>query len=100
MVLDQVIALVPDYSEGWNRRATLHYMMRNYVKSMADIEQTLALEPRHFGALSGMASILASRGHDDKALEIYEHLLSIYPANRTAQASIMKLGSGLIKLAP
>lgn len=96
-LLDQVIALVPDYSEGWNRRATLHYMMRNHTKSMADIEQTLALEPRHFGALSGMASILAVRGNDDKALKVYEHVLSIYPANRTAQASIMKLMQKLEK---
>lgn len=96
-LLDQVIVLVPDYSEAWNRRATLHYMMRNHVKSMADIEQTLALEPRHFGALSGMASILASRGKDDKALKVYEHVLSIYPANRTAQASIIKLTQKLEK---
>lgn len=96
-LLDQVIVLVPEYSEAWNRRATLHYMMRNHAKSMADIEQTLALEPRHFGALSGMASILAARGNDEKALQVYEHVLSIYPANRTAQANLIKLTQKLEK---
>ncbi|MEO9539452.1 MAG: hypothetical protein ABJN38_05490 [Lentilitoribacter sp.] len=96
-LLDQVIVLLPDYAEGWNRRATLHYVMRNYVKSMADIEQTLSLEPRHFGALVGMATILSAIGEDDKALEVYERVLSIYPANRNAQASMIKLMQKLEK---
>ena len=51
--LDQVVTLSPTYAEGWNRRATVHFMMQNYRKSMADIDQTLQLEPRHFGALVG-----------------------------------------------
>lgn len=96
-LLDQVIVLLPDYAEGWNRRATLHYVMKNYVKSMADIEQTLALEPRHFGALVGMATILSAIGEDDKALEVYERVLSIYPANRNAQASMIKIMQKLEK---
>lgn len=90
-LLDQVIVLKPGYAEGWNRRATLHYLMNNHAKSMADIEKTLALEPRHFGALSGMAAILAGQGEDDKALQVYEKVLSIYPANRGAQANLLKI---------
>lgn len=90
-LLDQVIVLKPDFAEGWNRRATLHFAMRNHVKSMADIERTLALEPRHFGALSGMASILAARGKDEDALKIYEHVLRIYPAHQSAQKSVLNL---------
>lgn len=96
-LVNQVIVLLPDYAEGWNRRATLHYVMRNYVKSMADIERTLALEPRHFGALVGMASILTALGEEDKALEVYERVLSLYPANRNAQASMIKLTQKLEK---
>ena len=48
-LLDQTIVLMPDYVEGWNRRATLHFMMGNHGKSMADINRVLTLEPRHFG---------------------------------------------------
>ena len=50
-LLDQVVTLRPRYAEGWNQRATLHYAMKNFSKSIADIERTLALEPRHYGAL-------------------------------------------------
>ncbi|HXV28766.1 MAG TPA: hypothetical protein VD840_00385, partial [Sinorhizobium sp.] len=46
-ILDQVIVLAPDYVEGWNRRATLHYQMGNFRKSMSDVNRVLALEPRH-----------------------------------------------------
>lgn len=90
-LLDQVVVLLPDYAEGWNRRATVYYVMKNYGKSMADIEQTLILEPRHFGALVGLAIILSTIGEDEKALAVYERVLSIYPSNRNAQISMMKI---------
>ena len=67
--LDQVVTLSPDYAEGWNRRATVHFMMQNYAKSMADIDHTLQLEPRHFGALSGMAQIMKNTDRKELALE-------------------------------
>ena len=60
--LDQVVTMKPAYAEGWNRRATVHFMMQNYAKSMADINHTLQLEPRHFGALSGMGQIMKNTG--------------------------------------
>ncbi len=90
-ILDQVIALAPSYVEGWNRRATLHYMMGNYRKSMSDINHVLSLEPRHFGALTGMAEILGSAGKDELALRAWEQLLAIYPADRKAQEQLGEL---------
>jgi tetratricopeptide (TPR) repeat protein len=83
--LDEVITLSPTYAEGWNRRATLHFMMSNYGKSMSDIDHALALEPRHFGALSGMAQILKSTGRKESALRAYQRVLDIYPMMRSAQ---------------
>ncbi|MBP1875093.1 hypothetical protein LPJGGPFB_06103 [Ensifer adhaerens] len=90
-ILDQVITLAPSYVEGWNRRATLHYMMGNYRKSMSDINHVLSLEPRHFGALTGMAEILGSAGKDELALRAWEQLLAIYPADRKAQEQLGEL---------
>lgn len=88
---DQVIALDPDYVEGWNQRATLHFQMGNYRKSMSDINHVLALEPRHFGALAGMAAILTASGKDELALKAWERFLAVYPAERKAQEQIAEL---------
>ncbi len=88
---DQVIALAPDYVEGWNQRATLHYQMSNYRKSMSDINRVLALEPRHFGALAGMAAILTASGKDELALRAWEQFLAVYPAERKAQEQVGEL---------
>ncbi|NVD41554.1 hypothetical protein HT585_22045 [Ensifer sp. HO-A22] len=90
-ILDQVITLAPSYVEGWNRRATLHYTMGNYRKSMSDINHVLSLEPRHFGALAGMASILGAAGKDELALRAWEQFLAIYPADRKAQERLGEL---------
>lgn len=93
--LDQVVTLSPDYAEGWNRRATVHFMMDNHAMSMADIDRTLRLEPRHFGALSGMARILDRGGRKERALEAYERVLEIYPMMRRAQDRVGTLADEL-----
>jgi tetratricopeptide (TPR) repeat protein len=93
--LDQVVVLSPDFAEGWNRRATVHFLMNNYAKSMADIDRTLQLEPRHFGALSGMAQILRNTGRKELALDAYLRVLDIYPMNRGAQTEVATLSEEL-----
>lgn len=99
-LLDQVVVLRPKYAEGYNQRATLHFMMQEYGKSIVDIERTLALEPRHYGALSGLASILERLGQKEKALETWYRALNVYPAMKNAQNSVLRLeeeleGSGI-----
>ncbi|MVA96396.1 hypothetical protein GN330_03945 [Nitratireductor sp. CAU 1489] len=89
--LDQIVMLEPGYAEGWNRRATVHYMMNSYSKSMADIERALNLEPRHFGALSGMGAILKATGRKKLALRAYERVLAVYPMMRNAQNEVVTL---------
>lgn len=60
--LDRLVEYYPDYAEGWNQRATIHFMRGDYAASLADVAETLAREPRHFGALSGKAVILFRQG--------------------------------------
>lgn len=93
--LDQVVTMEPSYAEGWNRRATVHFMMQNYAKSMADISHTLELEPRHFGALAGMGQILKNSGRDELALQAWQRVLDIYPMMRNAQNEVATLSEEL-----
>lgn len=94
-LLDQVVVLRPRYAEGYNQRATLHFMMKNYAKSIADIERTLALEPRHYGALAGLANILERLGEKRQALETWYRALAVYPAMTNAQTAVLRLEEDL-----
>ena len=78
-LLDAVVALRPDYVEAWNRRATLHFANKDYGKSLADIREVLAREPRHFGALSGLGIIMQEFGEDKLALEAFRRALAVNP---------------------
>ncbi len=93
--IDQAITLKPDFVGAWNQRATLHFTMGNYKKSVSDIERVLKLEPRHFGALAGLAGILTERGSKQAALHAWERYLDIYPADREAQEIVSKLSEEL-----
>lgn len=78
-LLDSVVELRPDYVEGWNRRATIHFMNKDYGKSLADIRQVLAREPRHFGALTGLGVIMQEFGEEKFALEAFRKALAVNP---------------------
>lgn len=78
-LLDAAIKLRPDYVEAWNRRATLYYLRNDYGRSLADIQQVLAREPRHFGALAGLGMIMQDLGDDKRALEAFRKALAVNP---------------------
>jgi tetratricopeptide (TPR) repeat protein len=78
-LLDAVVKLRPDYVEAWNRRATLYYLQNDYARSLADIEQVLVREPRHFGALAGLGMIMQDLGDDKRALDAFRKALAINP---------------------
>src|SRR5215218_9305465 len=78
-LLDAVIEMRPDYIEAWNRRATLHFAEKDYGKSVADIRQVLAREPRHFGALTGLGVIMQEFGEEKLALEAFRRALAVNP---------------------
>jgi hypothetical protein len=69
--------------------------MRSFGKSMADIDRTLQLEPRHFGALAGLAQIMKERGSKEMALNAYQRVLDIYPMMRSAQNEVATLSEEL-----
>jgi tetratricopeptide (TPR) repeat protein len=89
--LDRVIIMKPDYAEGWNKRATVYFMMNDYSKSIADIGKTLALEPRHFGALSGLGMIMREIGEDKRAIEAYQKALAVDPNLEGVQKALDEL---------
>jgi tetratricopeptide (TPR) repeat protein len=78
-LLDAIVKIKPDYVEAWNRRATIHYMRKEFGAALTDIQQVLIREPRHFGALSGLGMILQEFGDEKRALEVFRRALEINP---------------------
>lgn len=78
-ISDAVVRLAPDFAEGWNRRATIHYLREDFGKSLEDIAVVLSIEPRHWGALTGLAMILAAADRHDEALAAADQALAIHP---------------------
>ena len=96
-VYSQVIEARPGFSEGWNRRATVRYYLQDYDGSLADIESTLRLEPRHFGAIWGLGMILGKQREFQRAIEAFERLLEIKPNSQDARPRIELLKQELAK---
>jgi len=76
---DFIIRVRPDFSEGWHKRATVYFLMGDYASSIADIQKTVELEPRHFGAFAGLGLIYLKMGKEEAALRALEQALDINP---------------------
>ncbi|MGI1663481.1 tetratricopeptide repeat protein [Palleronia sp. KMU-117] len=81
----------PDFAEGYNARAMAFYSEGDYGEALADIRRTLELNPRHFGALSGLALILQELGMEDQALEVWRSVADLNPNAEGAQEAIESL---------
>ena len=88
---DELIEADPQFAEGWNKRATVYWLMDELEASMDAIQRTLSLEPRHFGAVSGMGLIFMQRGDTDGALRAFEQVLKINPADVGARRRVQEL---------
>lgn len=88
LLSNQLVDSSPDFAEGWNKRATIHYLLGNHALSVADIRETVRLEPRHFGAISGLGMIFLRENNFPAALQAFEQVLKISPASNNAKRSV------------
>ena len=90
-LLDQVVKKKPDFAEGWNRRATVHYLAGELRKSIADCDEVLKRNPGHFGALSGLGQIYLQLDDEQKALEWFRRALEVNPNMLSVEMNVRML---------
>ena len=90
-IFSTIIDSAPNWAEGWNKRATVLYLMGRYYDSLNDIDEVLKLESRHFGALSGQGLVQIKLGNYEKAIKSYQAVQKIYPSIRAAKVMIPQL---------
>jgi len=84
-VFDNIIVTDPKWSEAWNKRATVYFLMSQFTNSLGDIDKVLSIEPRHFGALSGQARIFIKLQKYERAIESIERALKFYPSFKSRE---------------
>ena len=92
----EIVGMAPDFAEGWNKRATAYYLNDDLRESVQDIQRTLELEPRHFGAISGIGLIFLKRGDPLGALDAFEAVLKIHPLSRGTRYRVEMLRQELL----
>jgi tetratricopeptide (TPR) repeat protein len=98
VAIEHLTALVdhaPDFAEGWNARATAFYSAGQFGPAVSDIGRVLSLNPRHFGALAGLAMIFEGLDRKAKALEVYRAVLAIHPHAAGVSDAIERLETAL-----
>ncbi len=86
-----IIQKKPDFAEGWNKRATLYYLLGEYEKSLADCEEVIKRNPVHFGALSGFGMIYLQLGKPEQALDYFQQALAVNPNLRQVETAVEEL---------
>ena len=95
-LLTKVVKQSPEFAEGWNKRATVYFLKGELNKSISDIEKTLNLEPRHFGALDGLAEIYLMQDDLVGAAVIYRRILEIIPSSKKSQDRLKLINDLLV----
>jgi len=84
-IFDNIIVTDPKWSEAWNKRATVYFLMSQFKNSLDDIDKVLNIEPRHFGALSGQARIFIKLQKYERAIKSIEKALKFYPSFKSGE---------------
>ena len=90
-IFSQIILVDPNWSEAWNKRATVLYLLGRYQHSQKDINEVLKLEKRHFGALSGQGLVQTELKNYEKAINSYKKVQKIYPSMQAPKVMILRL---------
>jgi len=90
-MLDHALEQAPDFTEGWNRRAFVHFQMKEVALALGDLRRALALDPSHFKALDGLAQILRDVGENRAALAVLRRLHDVHPYWAGAEQAIEEL---------
>lgn len=93
----QIIGRRPEFAEGWNKRATVYYLMGEYEKSLADCDEVMKRNAWHWGALSGYGMIYLQLGQLQKALEAFERALGVNPNMDQVRAAAETIRQALIR---
>jgi tetratricopeptide (TPR) repeat protein len=90
-VFSRVIEMKPDFAEGWNKRATLYFLLGEYEKSLKDCDEVIKRNPQHFGALAGYGQIYLRLGEPEKALTYFKRALAVDPNLTSVEIQIHAL---------
>ena len=90
-IFSTIVESEPSWAEGWNKRATVLYLMGRYRDSLKDIDEVLKRESRHFGALSGQGLVQVKLENYEKAIKSYQAAQQIYPSMKTAKIMILQI---------
>jgi tetratricopeptide (TPR) repeat protein len=90
-VFDDIVKRKPAFAEGWNKRATLYFLLGEHEKSLKDCDETLKRNPNHFGALSGAGQIHLQLGHPEQALALFKRAFELNPNLENLEAVIEML---------
>jgi len=81
----------PDFAEGWNKRATIYYLVGEYAKSLGDCAEVIKRNPDHFGALAGYGQIYLALDEPERALEYFQRALRVNPNLSSVEAAVAEL---------
>ena len=90
-LFDHVVELAPDFTEAWNRRAYVHFVLNDVERALGDLRRALALDPHHYKALDGLGQILREVGQKKGALKAFQQLLEVHPFWQNAKQAVDEL---------
>jgi tetratricopeptide (TPR) repeat protein len=93
----EIIRRKPDFAEGWNKRATIYFLVGDYDKSLADCDEVIKRNPQHWGALSGYGQIYLQLDRPEEALTYFQRALAVNPNLQNVENMIQQLKQVVIE---